>query len=287
LSHHKLDIQKYGIILIFLFLAVLGLNASGQSDKSDLESTVEKILSDYDSHSLSLDDAKAIHAAFRDAGIKGGPDLDQLINDNGFDAEQLRTLVPPSDGQSNTSRERREPTVPVFSSLEQDFGPDEFSLFSSAIDENGELLNQYKCERKENNIEKSIPLNWENIPEGTGSLAIVMYHFPNPDDHSHVNSYLLLWGIDPSIMEIPYGMADQGDWFMGSNKDGNAISYTSPCSKGPGSHKYTIALFALSDFPEELPAHSSGEINFESFMIAIENQNILGKAELNFLDIRK
>ncbi|QEN08959.1 hypothetical protein EXM22_13505 [Oceanispirochaeta crateris] len=287
MHQQEFGILKSSIILIFLFLVVLGLNANGQSDGSDLESTVEEILDHYDPQSLSLDDALAIHADFKEAGIKGGPDLDTIINNNGFDAEQLRTLVPPPDGPRHIQGEKREPSVPVFSSLEQDFGPAEFSLFSPAIDEKGELFNQYKCEKKDNNIEKSIPLNWTNIPEGTGSLAIVMYHFPNPGDRSHVNSYLLLWGIEPSIMEIPHGMADQGDWYMGSNKDGNAISYTSPCSKGPGSHKYTIAIFALSGFPEELPAHSSRDINFESFMTAIEKQNILGKAELNFLDIRK
>lgn len=138
-----------------------------------------------------------------------------------------------------------------------------------------------------NNKQNSIPINWDNIPEETKSLAIIMYHYPNPDDKTNRNSYLLLWGIDPAVREMAYGEADKGEWYMGQNKDANAISYTSPCSKSPGIHEYIISIFALADFPELLPEENSVNVNFDMFMTAIEDVEILGRADLVFNAIKE
>ena len=166
---------------------------------------------------------------------------------------------------------------------EQDSGTDSLSLNSPAI-ENGRLLEQYRCERKENGVEKSIPLAWKNVPEGTKSLALVMYHYPHPEDTSVVNSYLLLWGIDPSVSEIPWGKANSGTWYMGRNKDGNAVSYTSPCSPSPGDHEYVITLFALAEYPKDLPKESTMDVDFQTFMNAMAKAAIIEKTELVFKD---
>lgn len=158
-----------------------------------------------------------------------------------------------------------------------------FKLFSSAI-ENGVLLDAFKCEEKRNDVENSIPLSWKNVPDGTKSLAIVMYHYPKRDDTSEINSYLLLWNIDPKITEIPYKMARNGDWYMGANKDGTAISYTSPCSRGKGKHKYTIALYALSITPASLPKANALDVDYATFMNAINTVQIIDRTTLTFLD---
>ena len=158
-----------------------------------------------------------------------------------------------------------------------------FKLSSNAI-ENGVLLDAYKCEEKRNDVENSIPLSWKNVPDGTKSLAIVMYHYPKRDDKSEINSYLLLWNIDPKISEIPYKMARNGDWYMGANKDGTAISYTSPCSRGKGKHKYTIALYALSETPVSLPKANALDVDYATFMNAINTVQIIDRTTLTFLD---
>ncbi|MGB5437049.1 MAG: hypothetical protein WBM98_14235 [Maribacter sp.] len=124
----------------------------------------------------------------------------------------------------------------------------DFKLNSKAVID-GKLLEDFRCEEKVDGVENSIPLSWSKVPKGANSLAIVMYHYPKKDNKSEINSYVLLWGINPSVSEIPYKMANNPDWYMGPNKDGTAISYTSPCSRGPGEHEYTIALFALSETP--------------------------------------
>lgn len=159
----------------------------------------------------------------------------------------------------------------------------DFKLTSVAV-KDGVLSDDYKCEEKVNGVENSIPLAWENVPDGTKSLAVIMYHYPKKDDKTEVNSYLLLWDIKPEITEIPYKMAGKGDWFMGSNKDGNAISYSSPCSRGKGKHEYTIALFALSETPAALPKSSSMEVDYTAFINAISTVKIIDRTTLNFFD---
>ncbi|WP_282075199.1 YbhB/YbcL family Raf kinase inhibitor-like protein [Maribacter aquivivus] len=159
----------------------------------------------------------------------------------------------------------------------------DFKLTSIAI-KNGVLLDDYKCEEKVNDVENSIPLSWENVPEGTKSLAVVMYHYPKKDDRTEINCYLLLWDIDPEITGIPYKMASKGNWFMGANKDGTAISYTSPCSRGKGKHEYTLALYALSETPSSLPKKHSLNVDYNVFMNALATVKIIDRTTLTFID---
>jgi hypothetical protein len=162
--------------------------------------------------------------------------------------------------------------------------PAPFTLSSAAVGD-GQLLAEYRCEPKVNGVEASIPLEWSGIPEGTGSLAVVMHHYPFPGDTSRVSSYLLLWDIPPWVSGIPRGgAAAGGDWSMGANKDGTAISYTSPCSKGAGTHVYTITLYALSEVPPSLPDTSSLDVSYEVLRSAISSVEVLGTATLTFTD---
>lgn len=162
----------------------------------------------------------------------------------------------------------------------------DFALRSVAVSD-GALIDDYKCEEKTNDVENSIPLAWSNVPEGTGSLAIVMYHYPNGDQTGMApNTYLFLWDIDPSVTEIPYGAADDGAWHMGPNKDGTAISYTSPCSPNaePGAHTYYITLYALSETPASLPSESTLDMDWDTMQAAIESVTVVGESTLEFTD---
>ncbi|MCH8988520.1 MAG: YHYH protein [Chloroflexi bacterium] len=164
---------------------------------------------------------------------------------------------------------------------------DAIVLSSSAI-ENGVLMDAFKCEtRSMEGTEDSIPLSWSNVPSDAQSLAISMHHFPNPNDTdpSRANHYLLLWGIDPSVTEIAHGAADDGAWYMGSNKDGAVISYTSPCSQSVGTHEYTITIYALSETPATLPKASSLDVTYSVLLSAIETVTVLGKTSLTFDDV--
>ena len=130
-------------------------------------------------------------------------------------------------------------------------------------------------------------LAWTGVPEGTESLAITMHHFPNSNDTdlAKANQYLLLWGIDPSVSEIAHGAADDGAWFMGSDKDGTRASYTSPCSQSTGTHAYTITIYALAETPASLPQESTVEVSLTVLQAAIESVTELGRTTLNFNDV--
>ncbi|MDM8545602.1 YbhB/YbcL family Raf kinase inhibitor-like protein [Candidatus Venteria ishoeyi] len=162
-----------------------------------------------------------------------------------------------------------------------DTNPNVFTLSSPAIS-NGELLSQYQCEEKTNGVESSIPLSWSNVPSGTAALAVTMVHYPNSDDTSQPNAYLLLWGIDASVTEIEHGAADDGPWYLGANKDGNMVSYTSPCSPSTGSHEYTLNIYALSETPGSLPTENSLNVSYDVLMQAIDTVEVLGTASITF-----
>lgn len=57
--------------------------------------TVKAILSQYNASTLTANDARAIHEAFREAGLRGGSAIEAVIREAGFDADKLRELAPP------------------------------------------------------------------------------------------------------------------------------------------------------------------------------------------------
>mgnify|MGYP006251659225 FL=1 len=155
-----------------------------------------------------------------------------------------------------------------------------FTLSSIAIDDGGALLDAYKCEEKVQGVEKSIPIAWSNIPEGTGSLAISIHGFPNANE---TNSYLTLWNIDPSVTEISYGLANDGAWYMGPNKDGATISYSSPCSPSGATSTYYMTIYALSETPPSLPEEDSLTIDYTALIASFEEVTIIDQVVLEYI----
>jgi hypothetical protein len=72
---------------------------------ADQESKVAAILSRYHAASLSAADARAIHTAFRDAGLRAGEALVKAVRKAGFDPERLRQLDPPPEDRGGRGRE--------------------------------------------------------------------------------------------------------------------------------------------------------------------------------------
>lgn len=68
---------------------------------------IKAILSTYDPRALTADQAKAIHEAFRQAGIRGGPAISDAVRAAGFDPDRLRDLAPPP-GRGNEPGPRRD-----------------------------------------------------------------------------------------------------------------------------------------------------------------------------------
>ena len=84
--------------------------SSGRSETLTAEQAaqVKAILAKYDAATLTAETAKAIHEAFRQAGLRGGPAMNDTIKAAGFDPEKLRDLAPPP-GQGGRGDDRRPP----------------------------------------------------------------------------------------------------------------------------------------------------------------------------------
>lgn len=156
----------------------------------------------------------------------------------------------------------------------------DFTLSSTAIDSEGKLLDDYKCEDKVNGIEKSIPIAWSNVPDGTASLAISIHGFPNQNE---TNSYLTLWNIDPSVTQIEYGGANDGAWYMGPNKDGASISYSSPCSPNGATQTYYMTIYALSETPSSLPEENSLTVDYQILVNSLTEVTIIDQVVIEYV----
>jgi hypothetical protein len=66
---------------------------------------VHSILAKYNANTLTADQAKAIHEAFRHAGLHGGPALNDVVKAAGLDPDKLRDLAPPP-GQGGGGNEQ-------------------------------------------------------------------------------------------------------------------------------------------------------------------------------------
>ena len=83
-----------------------------QALSAEQTSRVQAILKAYKPASLKADDAKAIHRAFRDAGIRPGPGLRSAIEAAGFDPRRLHDLDPPPDHSPGPPRDEPQGSAP-------------------------------------------------------------------------------------------------------------------------------------------------------------------------------
>src|SRR6266508_29431 len=118
---------------------------------------------------------------------------------------------------------------------------------------NGDLIPQeYTCDGDD----QSPPLSWDELPNGTQSLAIVM-HDPDAPDGDFTHWVLFnLPGQDraleagvPAEAQLPNG-ARQGQ------NDFGRIGYGGPCPPPGRPHRYVLELTAL-DAPLDLPASTT------------------------------
>lgn len=116
-------------------------------------------------------------------------------------------------------------------------------ITSAAFGQGGDIPSKYTCEGE--NI--SPPLSIGGIPDGTESLALIMY---DPDVPAAVRAdrmfdHWVLFNIDPQTAQIAEGFAPGTE---GRNTKGQS-AYTGPCPPtqyAPTKHRYFFKLFALA-----------------------------------------
>lgn len=122
------------------------------------------------------------------------------------------------------------PTPPPVTQAEE-----AFALRSSAFDAGDIIPTKYTCDGQDSRP----PLSIRGVPEGTQSLAIIMY---DPDAPGGTFVHWLAWNIPPEIREIPEGVLPV-DIIEGTTSF-RSVGYQGPCPPS-GTHRYIWRLYAL------------------------------------------
>jgi Raf kinase inhibitor-like YbhB/YbcL family protein len=106
------------------------------------------------------------------------------------------------------------------------------------------------------------------VPEGARSLAIIM---DDPDAPMGTWVHWVVWGIDPSLGEVPESARGVG--VEGKNSSGRA-GYHGPCPPPGKPHRYFFKVYALDVSPSLRPGSDKAALEK-----AMEG-HVLAKAEL-------
>lgn len=141
-----------------------------------------------------------------------------------------------------------------------------FSLESSAFKMNAFIPDQYTCK----GADQSPPLEWNNIPPNTQSLALVV---DDPDATEGVWTHWILFNIPPTVKElgagspVPQGAANaQNSW--------GGLGYRGPCPPLGLAHSYHFKLYALDT------VLTFGEGTTRDLLLNGMTGHVIGEAEL-------
>lgn len=148
-------------------------------------------------------------------------------------------------------------------------GKSDMKLKSSAF-ENGELIpRQYSCDGDD----ISPALSWENAPEETNSLALIV---DDPDAPMGTWVHWVIFNIPPEVTSIKEKVPREKELENGAvqgTNDFKKIGYGGPCPPG-GTHRYFFKLYAL-DTTLTLKQGSSKDQLLEAM-----ESHVLAEAEL-------
>lgn len=140
-------------------------------------------------------------------------------------------------------------------------------ITSPAFQDNGRIPARYSCDGDNMNPE----LRFENIPEGTKSLALVM---EDPDAPNGLWVHWILWNIGPRVTTL-VEQAEPREVVIGKNSWGHN-QYGGPCPPS-GSHRYVFRLYALDTTLDLAGTASKGQLD-----VAMQD-HILAEASLTGL----
>jgi Raf kinase inhibitor-like YbhB/YbcL family protein len=113
-------------------------------------------------------------------------------------------------------------------------------LESSAFAANQLIPAEFTCDGKD----LSPPLTWDEPPEGTRSLALIM---DDPDAPGRTFVHWVLYNLPPQTRQLPKGVPHQvtlAEGGMQGKSDFGRYGYGGPCPPS-GTHRYFFKLYAL------------------------------------------
>ena len=194
----------------------------------------------------------------RGGGRRPGPPNDSPPPPRGNDR-------PPRDGKGQ-KRQAKDARAAVMSGSKSATNHTDFTLSSSSVDANGMLSVDCTCDGKR----ESPAIAWKNLPTGTKSIAISLWHTA-PDQEK---SYWVVYNIPADVTELK--QKSPGDGKLGIN-DRKRAEYDPMCSKGPGLKTYHITVFALSETLKVSPTQMS-----RAALLAAVKDITLGEKTLDF-----
>ena len=128
-------------------------------------------------------------------------------------------------------------------------------LTSPALEDGGMIPGKYTCDGDD----VSPQLNWENIPDGTKSIAIIM---DDPDAPRGTWIHWVIYNIEPDTNELHENIdTDEvvnSGALQGKNSWGN-IGYGGPCPPG-GVHRYYFKIYALDSQALTVPGATKEQL---------------------------
>ncbi|MDI3484247.1 MAG: hypothetical protein PWQ74_834 [Methanobacteriaceae archaeon] len=126
---------------------------------------------------------------------------------------------------------------------------------STAFNDGERIPKKYTCDGED----ISPPLIWEDIPEGTVTLALIS---DDPDAPSKTWTHWLIFNIPPELNGLPEGVEKVGELENGiiqGFNDFGRIGYGGPCPPF-GVHRYFFKLYALDSSLDLEPGTSKEEL---------------------------
>jgi hypothetical protein len=112
------------------------------------------------------------------------------------------------------------------------------TVSSSAFGDGDAIPRRYTCDGDD----RSPPLTWSDVPEGTRELALLV---EDPDAPGGTFVHWVAWGLPADLGGLDEGTVPQGTG-QGVNGFGRT-GWGGPCPpRGHGPHRYVFTLFALS-----------------------------------------
>ena len=120
-------------------------------------------------------------------------------------------------------------------------GENTIKVYSDDFNDQDHLSSEFTCDGRD--ISPSI--KWENIPNETKSIAIIVYDSDAPKDYF---IHWIVYNIPPDIHNLPKG-ASPGDSSLhlkeGKNDFGQ-VGYGGPCPPRGSTHRYIFLIVALN-----------------------------------------
>ncbi len=148
-------------------------------------------------------------------------------------------------------------------------------LRSSAFENRDEIPERYTCEGDD----ISPPLTWQNVPEGTESLVLIV---DDPDAPNGTFTHWVVYNIPPLTNALPEGFSPREDQAEGAQEDlregrndFGKVGYGGPCPPTrDDAHRYHFRLYALDTNLNLAPGANRGQL-FE-----LMHDHVLDETEL-------